>query len=190
MPSATDAGGVQPTPSQTTGGQWKWSAVSEGVRTHADTNCCFTGRHPNHCPTPNSTTTTTTTWHRRWWLSHPNHHHYPRHHLTQTLVRLSRPPTTTTTTWHRRWWLSHPNHHHYPRHHLTQTLVDCPHQPPPPHTHTHTPPPPPPDTDAGGVHPDSYCNTVIKGVGWTTTGWDSLFCKIIYTQMSRFDVEN
>ena len=25
------------------------SAVSEGVRTHADTNGCFTGRRPNHC---------------------------------------------------------------------------------------------------------------------------------------------
>ena len=37
---------VQPliTQSQTTGGEWKWSAVSEGVRTHADINCCFTGQ--------------------------------------------------------------------------------------------------------------------------------------------------
>ena len=37
---------VQPliTQSQTTGGEWKWSAVSEGVRTHAATNCCFTGQ--------------------------------------------------------------------------------------------------------------------------------------------------
>ena len=55
-PSATHAGGVQPTPlitqSQTTGGEWKWSAVSEGVRTHADTNCCFTARRPNQ-PHPN-----------------------------------------------------------------------------------------------------------------------------------------
>ena len=44
---------VHPTPliaqSQSTGGEWKWPAVGEGVRTHADTNGCFKGLHANHC---------------------------------------------------------------------------------------------------------------------------------------------
>ena len=40
------------TQSQTTGGEWKWSAVREGVRIHADTNCCFTGLRPHHCTKP------------------------------------------------------------------------------------------------------------------------------------------
>ena len=29
----------------------------EGVRTHADTKCCFTGLHPNHCTKPKPTST-------------------------------------------------------------------------------------------------------------------------------------
>ena len=75
--SGTDAGGVQPAPlitqSQTTGGEWKWSAVLEGVRTHVDTNCCFTSLHPNHStkpshPTPSQLTKAKDGWGR---LSHP-----------------------------------------------------------------------------------------------------------------------
>ena len=65
-------------PSQTTGGEWKWSTVSEGVRTHADTNCLQADvltivpnqANPHQgkpevkrcgvdCPTPTPNTTTT-----------------------------------------------------------------------------------------------------------------------------------
>ena len=42
-------------PQAVTEGEWKWSAVSEGIRTHATIQrvCWFTGLHANYCINPN-----------------------------------------------------------------------------------------------------------------------------------------
>ena len=70
-------------PSQTTGGEWKWSTVSEGVRTHADTNCCFTGRGPNHTTPPHPTPYNTT---------HPTPLPFPSFYgITRSKFHMSRP---------------------------------------------------------------------------------------------------